>query len=785
MIKHRFFPTVFLILLMTWILSDLTVSGQEKNHQQKYVFSGYVRDDQDEELIGVNIYFPRLQKGCVSNEYGFYSITLPQGKTTFRISYIGFSTILDSIVIDRNISRNFVLNPVTDMIRDVEVHAAAKTILSSGRFQSIRIPMKMIESSPSLLGETDLIKTLQLLPGVLATNEGVSNFNVRGGNYDQNLILLDEATVFNPSHLMGFFSVFNADVVKDVRLYKGNLPAANGGRLSSVLDVRMREGNRERVAMRGGLGNIASRLTLDAPIAGKKGSILLAGRRSYADIFLPLSKNEEVKQNKIYFFDLNFKTNITVNDRNRIFLSGYSGQDDFTYKHKYYLNWGNYTTTLRWNHLYSQKLFSNFSLIYSRYNYRLGQTTKLTGVEWRSYMENLQGKYDFTWYLTPGNTLRFGITSSRFHFSPGLIRASDTLSVYNNYTIPGATAWENAAYIEEELNISKKLTLEAGLRGVLFLNVGKATVYHFNNLHETIDSTVYPAGMIFNTYPALEPRIGLTWTPDSTLSFSGSYSYTRQFIHLISNTTAGTPLDIWIPSDPNIRPQYAHQFSVGLQKNVSRNYVITADIYYKLLGAQIDYKDHANLLLNPELTGELRFGKAKARGIELMIRKDRGRLKGWISYTWSRAIREIPEINGGKAYPASYDRPQDLAVVGIYDLSPRWHVSLSWIYQSGAPVTFPVGRYVFDNVVVPEYSDRNAYRLPVYHRMDFSVTLLPRPERQKRFHSEWNFSVYNLYNRKNAWMIYFQANRDDPGKTEAYKLYMFPVIPSITWNFIY
>lgn len=779
----RAIPTT--ILAFTLFLSGFTGVAQERKTSGEKTLSGYVRDNRGEALIGVNIYFPLLERGCTSNEYGFYSISLPAGTVLLRASFVGFETFTDTLELSGNLLHDIELLPSTQKIGDVQVRATVSPVLDKGRLQSVTLPMSMITEAPALFGETDLIKTLQLLPGVLAANEGVSNFNVRGGNYDQNLILLDEATVFNPSHLMGFFSVFNPDVIKDVRLYKGNLPASDGGRLSSVLDVRMRDGNRDHFAMRGGVGTVASRLAIEAPILNHQGSILLAGRRSYADIFLPLSSNEEINKNKIYFFDLNLKANLSLGDKDRIYLSGYGGRDDFVYRNDYYLSWGNYTSTFRWNHLFSGKLFSNYSLIYSRYNYRLGQTTELTGVEWKSFMDNIQSRYDFTWYLNPASEIRFGSSSAYFHFSPGNITAQDTLSVFNNFSIPGSNALDNALYAEYEWDPNEKITVEAGVRGGLFLNIGPATVYHYDAGYSVIDSSVYGKREVYHILPSAEPHVGITYRPDTTIELYASYGYTRQFIHLISNTTTGTPLDIWIPSDPNINPQYAHHVSAGVQLDLKNNYTLSTELYYKRLGNQIDYKEHANIILNPELTGELRIGKAKAWGLEWMLRKNSGRLKGWISYTWSRALRTVPEINQGKSYPAPYDRPHNLSVAGIWNISPRLVLSMLWTYQTGAPITFPQGRFVFDNIVVPVFSERNAYRLPDYHRMDISLTLKPNPLHNKKFRSEWNFSVYNVYNRKNAWMIYFQANKENPQVTEAWKLYMFPVIPSITWNFYY
>ncbi len=756
--------------------------------QEKHTISGYVKDEAGEELIGATIYIQSLKTGTVTNVYGFYSITLIAGNYNIDYSYIGCETQTKKINLNQNYSFNITLIEASKTIDEVVITAERKNEnVVKTEMSTMKLQAKDIKRVPALFGEVDVIKTLQLLPGVQATGEGFSGFNVRGGSPDQNLILFDEATVYNASHLMGFFSVFNNDAIKDVKLYKGDIPAQYGGRLSSLLDIRMKEGNQKKFQATGGLGTISSRLTLEGPIIEDKWSVLVAGRRTYVDLMLLLSSDDAVKSNKLYFYDLNLKTNYKISDKDRIYVSGYFGRDVFKFGDMFGFDWGNYTLTTRWNHLFTEKLFSNFSFIYSKYDYIMESGTDASGFKWTSNLEDYKLKADFNYYPNPNNTIKFGLEAIHHHFNPGFARGTgDSTAMYNSLEMPESSAMEYAIYLSNEHKLTNKLTLNYGLRGSVFQNMGKATVYNFDDSYQKIDSTTYKSWDIFNTFYGLEPRLSLNYTINQRSSVKASYSRTKQYVHLASNSTAGSPLDVWLPSSPNIDPQLANQAAIGYFRNFLNDaYETSIEIYYKDMDNQIDFRDHADLMLNPELEGEFRVGDAWSYGAEFFIRKQQGKFTGWISYTLSKAERKIPEINSGKVYSSSYDRPHNIAIVGMYDLTKRWNIAATWVYATGSPVTFPTGRYEQGNMIIPIYSDRNSYRMPDYHRMDLSITLKSKEKPNKRLKNELNVSIYNIYNRHNAWMIYFGPDEDDPTITKAEKVYVFPIIPSLTWNFYF
>lgn len=633
------------------------------------------------------------------------------------------------------------------------------------------------------MGEVDIIKAIQLMPGVQASSEGSSGFHVRGGAADQNLILLDEATVYNASHLLGFFSVFNNDAIKDVKLYKGDIPAAFGGRLSSLLDIRMKDGNMKEFHANGGIGTISSRLTIESPFVKDKGAFILSGRRTYLDLMTMMSQDEDTKETKLYFYDLNLKGNYKINENNRIFLSGYFGRDVLKLGDGFGFNWGNTTFTLRWNHLFSEKIFSNFSLIRSDYDYELGETGGSTGFKWTSNMKDWKLKADFTYYPNIKNTIRFGASGTYHYFNPGIAKGVGDETMYNELLMPESNALEWAAYLSNKWKPNEKLTINYGLRASAFQNMGKSTVYNFDENYEKIDSTVYKSGDIFNTFWGLEPRANFKYSLNSKSSIKGSYSRTKQYVHLASNSTAGLPLDIWVPSSPNINPQTAGQFALGYFRNFFDDvYETSIEVYYKDMQDQIDFRDHAELLLNPEIEGEFRTGKAWSYGLELLVRKQTGKFTGWVSYTLSKTRRKVPEINHGEIYPANYDKPHNIAIVANYDITRRINIAANWIYATGSPVTFPIGRYEYGNMIIPIYSDRNEYRMPDYHRMDASITIKFGINKDRRYKSDLNLSVYNVYNRHNTWILNFTD--DGPNETIAEKTY-FPMIPSLTFNFYF
>lgn len=752
--------------------------------QNKYTISGYVKDASGEDLIGSTIYVKELKTGTVTNTYGFYSITIKEGIYEIDYSYIGYETQTKKINLKENQIINITLSEASKTIEEVVVTAERKNEnVLKNEMSTVKLEAKEIKKVPALLGEVDIIKTLQLLPGISSTGEGFSGFNVRGGSPDQNLILFDEATVYNASHLMGFFSVFNNDAVKDLKIYKGDIPAQYGGRLSSLLDIRMKEGNQKDFEATGGIGTISSRLTLEGPIIEDKWSILVSGRRTYADLFLLLSSDDALKSTKLYFYDLNLKTNYKISDKDRIFISGYFGRDVLKFSDLYSFDWGNYTLTTRWNHLFTEKLFSNFSLIYSKYDYKMESGNENLGFKWISNLEDFKFKADLNYFPNPRNSIKFGLEAIHHHFIPGVAKSSGDLAD-NTLSMPESYALEYGIYISNEHKLFDNLTLNYGLRGSIFQNMGNATSYDFDENYQTIDSTVYDRWEIFNTFSGLEPRLSLNYTINQKSSVKASYSRTKQYMHLASNSTAGSPLDVWVPSSPNIDPQLADQVALGYFRNFWDNKLETSvEIYYKDMENQIDFKDFADLMLNAEYESEFRTGNAWSYGAEFFIRKQTGKFTGWISYTLSKAERKIPEINDGKVYSSSYDRPHNISIVASYDLAKRWNVSATWVYASGTPVTFPTGRYEQGNMIVPIYSERNGYRMPDYHRMDLSITLKSKEKPNKRLKSDLNISIYNVYNRHNAWMINFSQDEENPNTTVAELVYVFPIIPSITWNF--
>jgi hypothetical protein len=781
----------FYYLLISLSLIHVSSSGQISNRsevQKKFTIGGYLRDNSSgETLIGVTVYCSELKTGTVSNTYGFYSLSLPQGKYTIRYSYIGFVPQERIVNLDNNVTIDINMQPEQKELGEVVISGnRTDENVRAPEMSIVKMDIKTISKVPALLGEIDLIKVLQLLPGVQTTSEGATGFSVRGGNVDQNLIILDEATIHNASHLMGFFSVFNNDAIKDVTLYKGDIPAAYGGRLSSLLDVRMKDGNSKKFGLKGSVGTVSSKLTIEGPLIKDRTTYLLSGRRTYADLFLPLAKDENVKNSKLYFYDLNLKLTHVINKNNRLYLSGYSGRDVF--KNQFAsMGFGNQTGSLRWNHLFSKKLFFNLSLIYSNYNYDLGTPAgDANSFKWTSNMRDYSARFDFTHYLAGNHTLRYGATTMYHEFFPGTANGIGSSSTFTEFILPAEYAFEHSIYAADEYKVSEKFTIKYGLRFAAFQNVGPGTYYTYDQNHNPVDSINYHKGDFFNSYSSLEPRLAFTYLINDVSSVKGSYSHTAQFLTLAQNSTAGTPLDIWFPATPNVKPQLCDQIAAGYFRNFKRNmFEASAEVYYKKLNNVIDFRDHAQLLLNQFIEGELRVGTGYSYGIETMVRKNDGRLTGWISYTYSRSFRTIPEINKGVEYRAPYDKPHSVNIVANYEISKRLTVSATWVYATGLPVTFPTGRAVIGNAIIPIYSDRNGYRMPDYHRLDISVTLRGKEKAGKKWQGEWNLSVYNAYNRHNAWSINFTHDSSDPNVTYAEKTYLFAIIPALTYNFKY
>jgi len=776
-----------LLIVVTIVILSYNVHGNgEIDNSGKVVLSGYVKDKANgEDLVGATIIINELKRGTTSNAYGFYSISLNPGIYNVTYSFIGYNSVQQTINLTTSKSLSVELQEESTMLSEVVITSEKPNAnITRAEMSATRLEIKNIQRIPALMGEIDVIKAIQLLPGVKSVAEGSSGFSVRGGATDHNLILLDEATVYNASHLMGFFSVFNNDAIKDVKLYKGDIPASAGGRLASLLDVRMRDGNAKQFAATGGIGTISSRLTIEGPILCEKTTYLLSGRRTYADVFLPLASDPDVRDNRLYFYDLNVKLNHRQNDRNRFFISGYSGRDIFKNDFAQF-GFGNQTLSFRWNHLINDKLFINSTAIFSSYDYYLGTPSgEPSSFAWKSHMEDYSLKSDFTYYANSENTFRFGFQSIYHYFRPGNAKGIGENSILGEFNIPTNHSLEHGLYAQNEQNIGSSLILKYGLRFSALQNVGKAKVWLFDSNYEAENFKEYKSGDIYNTDYNIEPRLGINYIFNPKQSVKASYSRTVQYIQQASNSAAGTPLDVWFTASPNVKPQLSDQYAIGYFQNFFNNSIeVSTEVYYKDMRNVVDFKEYANMLLNEKIEGELRTGSANSYGVELMAKLNLDKLNGWISYTYSRTFRTIEGINSGKAYPAPYDKPHDIAVVLNYEVNKALTVSANWVYSTGVPATFPAGRYELMGTIIPLYTARNQYRYPDYHRLDLALTYRPGIDKKKRWQSEWNFSVYNAYNRKNAWAINFIQDIENPLVTYAEKTYLFSIIPSITYNF--
>jgi len=789
--KKSILITISLLLVLLIFPARLLHAEGGDEAGKRFTVSGRIRDaETGEDLIGATVYVKELGTGSVSNLYGFYSVSLLPGSYTLVYSYVGFETQKKNFDLKENITHNVELATANTTLEEVVVTGTAMNEnVTRAEMSTINMDVKTIQKIPAFMGEVDVIKAIQLLPGVQSISEGSSGFSVRGGSMDQNLIQLDEATVYNASHLMGFFSVFNNDAIKDVKLYKGDIPASSGGRLSSLLDVRMKDGNSKKFSATGGLGTISSRLTLEGPIVKDKVSYIVSARRTYADIFLHLFGNEDVRDNTLYFYDLNAKINWEADENNRFYLSAYYGNDIFK-GGDFGLGWGNRTFTFRWNHLFSKKVFSNITAIHSKFDYSLGVPEgSVNSFKWTANMTDYGAKADLTYYLNTNNTLRFGGSMIYHRFEPGYARGLGEEAFFGEYEVQHSNAVESGLYVSNEQKVGARLTLKYGVRFSHFQNVGSAVVYHYNDEFVKMDSSAYDSREFYSPYWGLEPRLGAVFLLNEVSSLKASYSRTRQYVHLAQNSTAGTPLDVWFPSSPNVKPQIADQVALGYFRNFLDNRIeASAEAYYKYTQNAVDFKDHADLLLNKEYEGELRFGEAWAYGIEFLFKYNINKFSGWVSYTLSKTERRIVGIHendpfGSELFPASYDKPHDVSVVVNYEPTDRVSIGATWVYNTGMAVTFPTGKFQYNNEFVPIFSDRNGYRMPDYHRLDLSVTLRSKEKPGRWFYHEWNFSVYNAYARKNPWVINFVQDENDPNKTFAEMTYLFSIIPAVTFNF--
>lgn len=750
--------------------------------QNRFAVSGTIKDASNgEDLPGATVRVKELSGvGGAANIYGFYSLSLPQGSYTLIYQYIGYGQLEKEIELSDNLVVEVELEPNAKALTTVVIAAEKEDQnVSDNQMSTVSITPEDVKSIPVLLGERDVVKILQLSPGVKSAGEGNSGFFVRGGAADQNLILLDEAPVYNPAHLLGFFSVFNSEAIKNVTLYKGGMPPQYGGRASSVMDITMRDGNSKEFSGAGSVGLISSKLILEGPIVKNKGSFIVTGRRTYADLFLNFSSDTSLRQSKLYFYDLTAKANYKLGSKDRIYLSGYFGRDVLGFSNQFNMDWGNSTATMRWNHLFSSRLFSNTTVIYSDYNYKIGVGTGVNSLYISSRIQDWNLKQDFTYFLNSNNTIRLGANAIHHHFIPGELDAGNEA---NSVKLNDRYAMEGGAYLQNQQKLGARLSLLYGMRYSMFSLMGKGNAYTFNDAGTILTTQTYSQWQAIQYYSGLEPRISARYLVGRSSSLKASIDRNYRYLHQLSNSTSAQPTDIWVPSSNNIKPQIASQAALGYFQNFDENtYELSVEAYYKDLQNQIDYKDGAQLLLNETVESELVYGSGVAYGAEFQFKKTKGKLTGWISYTLSRSLRRFDAINNGDFYPAKQDRIHDISVVGMYSLSDRLVLSANWVYYTGNAVTFPSGRYVVDGQVVPLYTERNGYRMPNYHRLDVGLTL--EGKEREHYHSSWNFSVYNAYANQNAYSITFRPNQADLTQTEAVRTALFVAIPSITYNF--
>ena len=767
--------------------------------QEKFTLSGIVSDSvSNETLIGVNVTIESIPAFTTTNEYGFYSITLPKGNYKVTISHIGYQGLESEISLTKNTKSNFSLVESGEELNEVIVTEKTTTNTRKAEMSVNKLAIATIKKMPVVLGEVDVIKAILLLPGVTNAGEGASGFNVRGGGADQNLILLDEATIFSSSHVFGFFSVFNPDAIKDLKLYKGGIPSRFGGRASSVLDIYQKDGNSKKFHVNGGIGLITSRFLAEGPIKKDKSSFLIGGRSSYAHLFLKLTDNK----NAAYFYDLNTKLNYKIDNNNNLFLSGYFGRDVFKLDGSFTNIYGNSTLNVRWNHLYSDKLFSNLSMIYSDYYY--GLQLDFVGFKYDSGIKNYNLKYDFKNYVSDKIKLNYGINSIYYDFNPGTISPSSDISSIINKQLEKKFAFEPSIYFETEHKISNKLQFMYGLRYSLFYRLGASTVNLYENnqavtynsdlkIYEKgvpIGSQYYGSNKSIISYNNLEPRFSASYSLDENKSIKASYNRMTQYLQLVSNTASPTPLDIWTPSDMYIKPQIADQVALGYFTNFHNDdFSLELESFYKIVQNRIDYIDGADLIANEALEQVILNGKLRSYGLEFLLRKNTGKLTGWVSYTLSKSEQKTPGrtadeigINNGNWYKSAYDKLHNIAITSSYNLNEKWTFGANFTLQSGQPVTYPNGQYQYQGITIPSYGLRNENRLPTYHHLDVAATYSPTQDKSKKWKGEWVFSIYNLYNRQNAASISFRQNPTS-GINEAVRLSIFGIVPAVSYNF--
>jgi hypothetical protein len=780
--QRTFILSLFFFTAFFCSFRSVAQDGAKNKSPKQFSLHGTIKSQKTGEIIiGASVSVTEHSIGTVSNDYGFYSLTLPTGDYALEISAIGMKSQQVKISLDKDIKLDISLEEGVTNLQEVTVRASTTgRSLKNPQMSVEKINVQEVRTIPVIFGEKDILKTIQLLPGIKSASEGSSGFYARGGSTDQNLILLDEAPVYNASHLLGFFSTFNSDAIKNVTLYKGTMPAQYGGRLSSVVDIKMNDGNNQDFGVSGGIGLIASRVNIEGPLQKNKSSFLISARRTYADMFLKLG-DSSLKKTKLYFYDLNTKMNFILGEKDKIFLSGYFGRDVLSRQNVAGINWGNATATLRWNHIFNKKLFSNTSLIFSNYDYKIDVTTASTDYGILSRIRDWNLKEELELYANASNTVIFGVNSIYHNIKPGEISVTGntgtiTQGLQDRYSL------DNAMYANNSWRISNKWNLTYGLRVSIFSILGEGDYYTLDNEGNVIDTIHYRPGQVVKTYVNPEPRIAASYQLNSSSSLKASYTRNTQNLHLITNSVSSSPTDKWVASTNIIKPEISDQVAVGYYKDLrDSKYELDVEAYYKIMQHQIDYRDGAEVFTNQPIETELLYGIGRAYGIEWLFRKKFGRLTGWLSYTLSKSERKINGINNNEWYNARQDRTHDIAIVGVYQLNEKWTLSGTWIFYTGDAVTYPSGKYTVDNEVYFYYSERNGYRMPNYHRLDLGAT--KQLKRGKRFSSELNVSVYNAYGRANAYEITFRQSKTDPDKTEAVKTSLFTFVPSITYNF--
>lgn len=769
------------ILTVLIVLLSLHTSYSQQS-AQSFTVSGTIKSKaKGETLIGAAVRAGSASTS--SNEYGFYSLTLPKGSYALEFSAIGLQLKTEEITLDKDIKLNVLLDDEVKDLEGVIVSAQSRgRSLSNPQMGVEKLSTQELKHIPVLLGEKDILKTIQLLPGIKSAGDGNTGFYVRGGAGDQNLILLDEAPVYNASHLLGFFSTFNSDAIKDLTVYKGGMPAQYGGRLSSVVDIKMNDGNNQDFGVSGGLGLISTKLNLEGPLQKDRSSFLLTGRRTYVDMFLKLSKDTAVNSNTLYFYDLNAKLNYQLGEKDRLYLSGYFGKDVMGIGKTFGIEWGNGTGTLRWNHIFSSKLFANTSLIFSNYKYMIRIRSSGDDFDIFSQIRDWNLKQEYQWYADSRNNIRFGFNTIYHVITPGEVDAASNSSV-NSSSLQKRHSWENAIFFTNTWKVSDKINLTYGLRVSSFSILGKGDFFTLDEQGRIATVTNYKPGEFVKTYVTPEPRIAASYLLHTNASVKVAYARNTQNLHLISNSTSANPTDKWIANTNIIKPEISDQVSLGYYVNVFQNrFELSVETYYKTMENQIDYRDGADIFSNNDaIEMQLLFGKGRAYGIEWFLKKKAGKFTGWLSYTLSKTEKKIIGINNDQWYNARQDRTHEIAIVGSYQLNARWTLSANWVFYTGEAVTFPAGKYRIDNTTVFYYTERNGYRMPNYHRLDLGATWVLK--KKKRFTSELTLGLYNAYGRENAYTINFRDDPDDPDRTQVVRYALFKYIPSVSYNF--